>query len=141
SFYPSGSGLAGEAAAAAGGSGVCRADVARARFPERGAGEQRGESGGRLGELSRDCAPADDSRPGAYPGGGDLERDRRPPPLRLGGRPGELHRAGAEPVREWRGFASRRDHRSEEHTSELQSRFDLVCRLLLEKKKYTKSDL
>src|SRR5699024_12156245 len=29
--------------------------------------------------------------------------------------------------------------RSEEHTSELQSRFDLVCRLLLEKKKITKS--
>src|SRR5438067_7680940 len=28
-----------------------------------------------------------------------------------------------------------RDDRSEEHTSELQSRFDLVCRLLLEKKK------
>src|SRR5699024_12392710 len=27
-------------------------------------------------------------------------------------------------------------NRSEEHTSELQSRFDLVCRLLLEKKKY-----
>src|SRR5438067_5941839 len=27
------------------------------------------------------------------------------------------------------------DQRSEEHTSELQSRFDLVCRLLLEKKK------
>src|SRR5207249_9999747 len=27
--------------------------------------------------------------------------------------------------------------RSEEHTSELQSRFDLVCRLPLEKKKYT----
>src|SRR5699024_12003100 len=27
------------------------------------------------------------------------------------------------------------DTRSEEHTSELQSRFDLVCRLLLEKKK------
>src|SRR5438874_8393745 len=27
--------------------------------------------------------------------------------------------------------------RSEEHTSELQSRRDLVCRLLLEKKKYT----
>src|SRR5437868_9261668 len=29
-------------------------------------------------------------------------------------------------------------HRSEEHTSELQSRFDLVCRLLLEKKKKKK---
>src|SRR5207249_6503462 len=28
-------------------------------------------------------------------------------------------------------------NRSEEHTSELQSRFDLVCRLLLEKKKRT----
>src|SRR5207249_11010763 len=28
--------------------------------------------------------------------------------------------------------------RSEEHTSELQSRFDLVCRLLLEKKKQIK---
>src|SRR5207249_11991928 len=34
-------------------------------------------------------------------------------------------------------FAIRKSicHRSEEHTSELQSRFDLVCRLLLEKKK------
>src|SRR5450830_532158 len=30
---------------------------------------------------------------------------------------------------------SRRRSRSEEHTSELQSRFDIVCRLLLEKKK------
>src|SRR5437868_8841066 len=30
------------------------------------------------------------------------------------------------------------DKRSEEHTSELQSRFDLVCRLLLEKKKKNK---
>src|SRR5207249_11568223 len=31
--------------------------------------------------------------------------------------------------------------RSEEHTSELQSRFDLVCRLLLEKKKKRHTDL
>src|SRR5207249_5949446 len=30
--------------------------------------------------------------------------------------------------------------RSEEHTSELQSRFDLVCRLLLEKKKIKQKD-
>src|SRR2546429_1883463 len=30
-----------------------------------------------------------------------------------------------------------RDARSEEHTSELQSRLHLVCRLLLEKKKHT----
>src|SRR5699024_12071595 len=34
----------------------------------------------------------------------------------------------------WVGCSSGR-RRSEEHTSELQSRFDLVCRLLLEKKK------
>src|SRR5699024_11709611 len=34
-----------------------------------------------------------------------------------------------------RGIPLADDLRSEEHTSELQSRFDLVCRLLLEKKK------
>src|SRR5206468_8724350 len=33
------------------------------------------------------------------------------------------------------GSPDREHHRSEEHTSELQSRSDLVCRLLLEKKK------
>src|SRR5689334_25336203 len=33
---------------------------------------------------------------------------------------------------------SARDQRSEEHTSELQSQFHLVCRLLLEKKKNKK---
>src|SRR5437868_15489926 len=32
-------------------------------------------------------------------------------------------------------FLTAPNSRSEEHTSELQSRFDLVCRLLLEKKK------
>src|SRR2546428_5997313 len=37
--------------------------------------------------------------------------------------------AGFAPIR------ARLAHRSEEHTSELQSRSDLVCRLLLEKKK------
>src|SRR3989449_5374256 len=35
------------------------------------------------------------------------------------------------------GLRARPDHRSEEHTSELQSRLHLVCRLLLEKKKKT----
>src|SRR5438874_8117959 len=34
-------------------------------------------------------------------------------------------------------YPRRVQHRSEEHTSELQSRRDLVCRLLLEKKKRT----
>src|SRR2546421_1558310 len=38
-------------------------------------------------------------------------------------------------------FVNVRDPRSEEHTSELQSRSDLVCRLLLEKKKKNKRDL
>src|SRR5699024_12222809 len=36
------------------------------------------------------------------------------------------------------GYQSGFEKRSEEHTSELQSRFDLVCRLLLEKKKKQK---
>src|SRR5207248_5261940 len=35
----------------------------------------------------------------------------------------------------WDGRAGTRIVRSEEHTSELQSPYDLVCRLLLEKKK------
>ena len=38
----------------------------------------------------------------------------------------------------WRDPADRAVSRSEEHTSELQSHHDLVCRLLLEKKKNTK---
>src|SRR2546429_6870702 len=36
---------------------------------------------------------------------------------------------------------SRQPRRSEEHTSELQSRLHLVCRLLLEKKKNNQTDL
>src|SRR5260221_10184453 len=47
---------------------------------------------------------------------GEMGRDRRPRPA-IG------------------RHASCRDRRSEEHTSELQSHSDLVCRLLLEKKK------
>src|SRR5438874_5062287 len=46
-------------------------------------------------------------------------------------------RAGTLP----RGDDSARSHRSEEHTSELQSRRDLVCRLLLEKKKKKKTEI
>src|SRR5207249_11575768 len=40
----------------------------------------------------------------------------------------------ATSAKPWSNFRCR-PRRSEEHTSELQSRFDLVCRLLLEKKK------
>src|SRR5690349_22591784 len=41
--------------------------------------------------------------------------------------------------RELESLAGFEADRSEEHTSELQSRRDLVCRLLLEKKKKTKN--
>src|SRR5699024_12751562 len=50
---------------------------------------------------------------------------------------GPLRRTRAPPPRPPRARRTRRRRarsRSEEHTSELQSRFDLVCRLLLEKK-------
>src|SRR5438105_9104169 len=40
-----------------------------------------------------------------------------------------------------KALAARPFERSEEHTSELQSRVDLVCRLLLEKKKKTKTHI
>src|SRR5438067_7028415 len=42
---------------------------------------------------------------------------------------------GAQVVLVGQGGGEGAERRSEEHTSELQSRFDLVCRLLLEKKK------
>src|SRR5699024_12731854 len=57
---------------------------------------------------------------------------------------GVLHRnMGIEEVVEEVERVKRADElviRSEEHTSELQSRFDLVCRLLLEKKKREDAD-
>src|SRR3712207_7995244 len=61
---------------------------------------------------------------------GDRRRARR---LRADGVEGPqrpARRLAADP-------GTRRGRRSEEHTSELQSRQYLVCRLLLEKKKYT----
>src|SRR2546429_978857 len=45
------------------------------------------------------------------------------------------HLGSVFPDQEIRGGGGRRRLRSEEHTSELQSRLHLVCRLLLEKKK------
>src|SRR5687768_18562745 len=55
--------------------------------------------------------------------------DRRPQPVARGAD----HRAGRNVVRPHPA-----GRRSEEHTSELQSRLHLVCRLLLEKKKKKK---
>src|SRR3712207_7900002 len=55
---------------------------------------------------------------------------------RLGGAVGHLPaHPGAGPEGEAQRHVARRAVRSEEHTSELQSRQYLVCRLLLEKKK------
>src|SRR5438105_12829481 len=49
-------------------------------------------------------------------------------------RPGVARSAAAPGPARHPGGLRRRSGRSEEHTSELQSRVDLVCRLLLEKK-------
>src|SRR5207248_10621401 len=57
----------------------------------------------------------------------DQGRDRK--------QPGRGHALGHHAVHR----RSQRACRSEEHTSELQSPYDLVCRLLLEKKKHTTS--
>src|SRR4030043_1657213 len=57
----------------------------------------------------------------------DLHGDRQPDEL-------DPHRQGAQ-AREAARRAASKLGRSEEHTSELQSRLHLVCRLLLEKKK------
>src|SRR5438874_3093108 len=57
---------------------------------------------------------------------------------RLGYRPYVRHsfsRTTSRTISERRGLVPRSCARSEEHTSELQSRRDLACRLLLEKKK------
>src|SRR5436309_7462659 len=60
----------------------------------------------------------------------------RHPPETYGLRPD-----GGAPARveETRHFTARQAMRSEEHTSELQSRENLVCRLLLEKKKRSRA--
>src|SRR2546427_9446648 len=73
------------------------------------------------------------------PPGPDLPDPRGPGQLRLGGRRAPHHGPGAEgsPVRD-AVPGDRRAQRSEEHTSELQSQSNLVCRLLLEKKKKQK---
>src|SRR3712207_7394031 len=58
---------------------------------------------------------------------------RRPGPLRSSGGSGDARSRPALSLRgEWAASAARAS-RSEEHTSELQSRQYLVCRLLLEK--------
>src|SRR5207249_7983993 len=102
-----------------------------------------GAGGGGGGSLSRGRRP---QGRGGRGGGGSLSRGRR----RLVGVARAVTVLVAadgddvgDPEVEHEGFITHRIEedvvldfgRSEEHTSELQSRFDLVCRLLLEKKK------
>src|SRR5689334_23395408 len=61
---------------------------------------------------------------------------RRSSDLRSAGRPARAHRH-RPPRRGGPHPATPADRRSEEHTSELQSQFHLVCRLLREKKAHT----
>src|SRR2546422_2668251 len=56
----------------------------------------------------------------------------RPPTVSARMNPGAVHSPPSPSLR------TRTTNRSEEHTSELQSRLHLVCRLLLEKKKIKK---
>src|SRR5687768_17787651 len=67
---------------------------------------------------------------------GRVARSSRPLPR--GGRRHALPRRDRRARSTHAGEAAARAARSEEHTSELQSRLHLVCRLLLEKKKHKK---
>src|SRR5688572_32207111 len=80
-----------------------------------------GEPGSGSGACAPRAGPAGGGHRGPYPQ--QARRDAR----RCGGRGG----GGGLEVLEGRGGL----RRSEEHTSELQSQSNLVCRLLLEKKK------
>src|SRR3712207_7460054 len=70
-------------------------------------------------------------------GGSSWSSATEPRPGRPGSSGGRGHWVGGR--RAASGRAGRRADRSEEHTSELQSRQYLVCRLLLEKKKINTS--
>src|SRR5207247_11375691 len=74
------------------------------------------------------------SRPRLRPRRRTAERARCAHELHRGVHRGAAHRGRARP-------AHHRHQRSEEHTSELQSRVDIVCRLLLEKKKLSIANL
>src|SRR2546427_6644701 len=107
---------------------VCLAEGAPAdRLASRGADEDRAAL--RVPQVPRLCNARRDAaftRRSAPRGG--AARACRPRQARSGGHPRNRIRGA--------GLAARpRGARSEEHTSELQSQSNLVCRLLLEKKK------
>src|SRR5207248_10180211 len=89
--------------------------VDRQESRQRGPGARRAQIVGRVPRQ----APIEDEKLVEAADGGDQPRHR--------------------PRRETTLALFAHEQRSEEHTSELQSPYDLVCRLLLEKKKTTKS--
>src|SRR2546427_7580097 len=106
-------------------------------------GPHRRTRGRVAGSVARPAfrARADEAVPGLR---GDGE-GRRPglPLLRLPVRRGRVGPRRTTSPRSARGRSRdrRRRRRSEEHTSELQSQSNLVCRLLLEKKKKNEKDI
>src|SRR5699024_12850881 len=92
----------------------CCSDVHLPSFPTRRSSDLRCQHHGAVFEKPLPQITGNRDR-GNVQGGGVIVGCRHVPPTRLPG-------------------AGTRNPRSEEHTSELQSRFDLVCRLLLEKK-------
>src|SRR6266496_4144079 len=124
----------------------------RYRSMERTIGQRQAEASLRLQRPPSPSPPQPGDDPGRRPAaipGGRLRRHHDRRDRRRGGRVGGAdlqglrRQAGAGPrhlrprpdrPRTGPGLPARRC-RSEEHTSELQSRRDLVCRLLLEKKK------
>src|SRR2546421_1537524 len=85
----------------------------------------------RAGRLARDQQFNSESRAGLGAGNTNHGRPRSPVELRFQDR--QISYSGTNlGLESWRRDGQ---DRSEEHTSELQSRSDLVCRLLLEKKK------
>src|SRR2546422_4005129 len=107
------------------------------------AGAKRGSLPGRRGEQARELREVADRRPDVGTGPYEEFVARFRPPTHFG-RP---QRQDARETRFQRRVHGSRDvepsphtrERSEEHTSELQSRLHLVCRLLLEKKKKNKN--
>src|SRR2546429_3318565 len=113
----------------------------------RGDGKARDAGGsGDLGDGNGDVLASTGCRPEVHLHGGDLaarpvlhgkERNHQQlgRPGAVATRGGEAPRGGQTRRRNRRSRIPPRARRSEEHTSELQSRLHLVCRLLLEKKK------
>src|SRR2546430_6962465 len=126
---------------------VCLATPPGARRPPpRGVSRARCAGGPRARARHRDAERGRPAYAGRQPPGARAARvagavlvSRRPPPV--SGRPSPRARGGygvrAAALRAVRltGTARRGVVRSEEHTSELQSQSNLVCRLLLEKKR------